>query len=277
MRPTRRPGHHAGSTVRIPTGSELGEGAWGAPGCRVLKVERKSVLWRCQDPVDGSPVVFKMYRNRGGVSWLREKAFQFRVEREFQALQFLCRAGIPCSVPLFWSFGHHPHHGRWELLCMREIQAAESLPELVAGGRQHEIDFAGLFALLRRMHRAGFHHGRMEPRDVLVAPAEDGHPRLHIIDTPHAMAFGGDITFTTMARMEVREISLWAHRLLGEDACRSLLTHYGLDEAAATATLRDLRRPDTPRLVRHIRRFIFGLRSRFSRLGKAEDRSSAEA
>lgn len=277
MRPTRRPGHHAGSTVRLPTRDELDGGAWGPPGCRVLKVERKSVLWRCRNPADGSPVVFKMYRNRGGVSWLREKAFQFRVEREFHALQFLCREGIPCSVPLFWSFGRHPDHGRWELLCMREIEAAESLPELVARGRQHEIDFAGLFALVRRMHRAGFHHGRMEPRDVLVAPAGDGGARLHIIDTPHAMHFGSDISTTAMARVDVREISLWAKDLLGEEGCRELLLHYGLCEAGAAAALNDLARPSTPRLIRHLRRFVFGLRSRFSRLGKAGGRSPIEA
>lgn len=218
-----------------------------------------------------------MYRNRGGVSWLREKAFQFRVEREFLALQFLCREGIPCSVPLFWSFGHHPDHGRWELLCMREIPSAESLPELVARGRQHEIDFAGLFALMRRMHRAGFHHGRMEPRDVLVAPAADGRARLHIIDTPHAMNFGADISSTAMARVDVREISLWARDLLGDEGCRSLLLNYGLNKAGAAAALNDLGRPATPRLIRHLRRFVFGVRSRLSRIGRTEGRSPIEA
>ena len=277
MRPTRRPGHLAGSTVLLPTRHELDGGPGGIPGCRVLKVERKSVLWRCPHPMDGSPVVFKMYRNRGGVSWLREKAFQFRVEREFQALQLLCREGIPCSVPLFWSFGHHPDHGRWELLCMREIQAAESLPELVARGRQSEIDFAGLFALLRRMHRAGFHHGRMEPRDVLVAPAREGGTCLHIIDTPHAMSFGADITSTAMARVDIREIALWARERLGADACRALLLHYGLGEAGAAAALTDLDRPSTPRLIRHLRRFVFGVRSRLSRLGKAGSRTPIKA
>ena len=277
MRPTRRPGHQAGSTVHIPARHELDGRSGSIPGCRVLKVERKSVLWRCQHPADGSPVVFKMYRNRGGVSWLREKAFQFRVEREFLALQFLCREGIPCSVPLFWSFGCHPDHGRWELLCMREIQAAESLPEMVARGRKHEIDFAGLFALVRRMHRAGFHHGRMEPRDVLVALAADGNARLHIIDTPHAMHFGSDISSTAMARVDVREISLWARDLLGEEGCRALLRHYGLCEAGAAAALSDLARPSTPRLIKHLRRFVFGVRSRFSRLGKSGGRSPVEA
>ena len=277
MRPTRRPGYRAGSTVLIPDRHELDGAPGTVPGCRVLKVERKSVVWRCRHPADGSPVVFKMYRNRGGVSWLREQAFQFRVEREFQALQFLCREGLPCSVPLFWSFGRHPDHGRWELLCMREIPAAESLPELVARGRQHEIDFAGLFALVRQMHRAGFHHGRMEPRDVLVAPAEDGRGRLHIIDTPHAMAFGGDISDTAMARVDVREISLWARDLLGEEGCRVLLRHYGLCEAGAAAALNDLARPAKPRLFRHLRRFFFGVRSRLSRRARPGRRAALNA
>jgi hypothetical protein len=50
---------------------------------------------------------------------------------------------------------------------MREIPRAESLREVVARGRQQEIDFTGLFALVRRKCTArGSHHGRMEPRDV---------------------------------------------------------------------------------------------------------------
>ncbi len=277
MLPTLRPGHRARTEFWIPEESDLDRAPESVDRCRILKVERKTVIWRCLRPEDGAPVVYKMYRNRGCVSWQREKLFQFRAEREFLALDFLRREGIPCSEPLFWSFGWHPAHGRHEILCMREIPGAESLREVVDRGRQHEIDFTELYALLRKMHRAGFYHGRMEPRDIMIGAAAAGERRLHVIDTPQSMVFGADIASTAMARVDVREISLWANKLLGADACRALLMRYGMDEAAAAATLREINQPATPRLVRHFRRFVFGLRSRYSRLARAESRAHAEA
>lgn len=263
-----RPGYREPSSLNIPTQRIL-NGDSDVPGeCRILKLERDTVIWREERRDEAAPVVFKMYRNRGCVSWQRERLFHFRVEREYLALDFLVRNRIRCSFPLFWTYGSAPDHGRYEILCMREIPGAIPFDEMVLSGRADEIDCVALSKMIQQMHRAGFFHGSLAPRNLLVGSGDDGVSRLHIIDTPRALVFPGDITGTKMAWLDLKQILFLMKRHMGVEACRSLLNGYGLDEKATGQMFRRMDQSPPPRLTRKLNknllRFSLGLRSKFA-------------
>lgn len=205
-----------------------------------------------------------MYRNRGGISWQREKLFRFRVEREYLALSFLARHGVRCSVPIFWTYGCDQEHGRYEILCMREIPGATPLSGLVLSGRIGEIDFAAVYDMVRHLHTAGFYHGRLDLRNIVLGVDEIGAPQYYVIDTPQAMVFPRDIRGTKMAWVDLRQLSVGTKLYMGTKTCRPLLASYGLDERATAKMIRELDGPGSPLLLRNLRRFEFGLRSRLA-------------
>jgi hypothetical protein len=242
----------------------LESGLDASAGRKILKLERNTVVWigQCRDNDDA--VVFKMYRNRGGISWQREKLFRLRVEREYRALSFLDRHGIHCSTPLFWTYGCDQTHGRYEILCMRVIPGAITLEQLAMAGRGGEIDFPALYSLVRQMHAAGFYHACLHLGNIVVGADEFGTPRTYVIDTPQSMMFPRDIAGTSMAWLDLRAISANAMLHMTAETCRSLLLRYGLDERAAARMMSELKRPAKPLLSRNLLRFVFGLRSRLA-------------
>ena len=259
-----RQGYRGFSSLDLPSQNALEKGSDVSVGLKILKLEENTVIWVARRRDNGASSVFKMYRNRGGVSWQREQLFRFRVEREYLALSFLVRHGIRCSIPDFWTYGCDQAHGRYEILCMREIPKTAPLTDLGASGRLDEIDFAGVYDLVRQMHAAGFYHGALNLRNFLASVDETGVSQLFVIDTPQAMMFPQDIMGTRMAWVDLRQISGDIKRLVGTEKCRELLLRYGLDESAAAKMIRDLDGPGKPLLLRNLLRFEFGLRSRFA-------------
>ena len=231
-------------------------------GGRFYKVEADTIVWSAACPEGKQAAVYKMYRNRGPISWQREKACRFRVQREYEACAYLERNGLATIPPLSWFYGRHADHGRYEILCMAELQGSEALTELVNTNRTEEIDFEKLFRLLRRMHGAGFYHGRLDLRNLMGMPETGGGWRYLIMDTPQAMIFKRDIFGTRMAWHDMRQVSSYTHDILGEEACIALLQVYGMTPGQARKVLQEVQGGLVPKGLRNLMRFAFGIRSR---------------
>ena len=212
---------------------ERGESG-GPPGCRLLAADRKTLIW-AQRLEGDIPAVVKMNRHRGGISWQRGKCFRFRVQREFDALTFLDGQGVPCSRPIFWSYGCGPHFGRCEILATREIENATPLDAILAVPEPPDIGPALLaaYGLVRRMHERGCHHGLMFARNILVTRRGAQTPDAYIIDTPNAILFpGADLTGTKMAWIDLYFLTASVMKHAGAEACLAPLRHYGLGPGA---------------------------------------------
>ena len=201
---------------------------------RLIVADRKTLVW-AQHLDQETTAVIKMYRHRGGIGWQRERYFRFRVQREFDALAFLSAHRVPCTRPIFWSYGHSPHFGRYELLATHEIAHAEQL-DTFTRTREPAITEPLLFAaygLVRLMHKSGCHHGAMFPRNILITGWDTAAPSAYILDLPQAILFHYNITGTRMAWIDLYALTFRVIRHAGAARCIALLRHYGLEDGAA--------------------------------------------
>ena len=255
----------AGTQIPLPRQARLDvapQHPEGADG-RFYKVEKNTLVWSAMCPKGEQRAVYKMYRNRGPVSWQREKAFQFRVQREYEACVFLEKNELATTPALCWFFGQDEEHGRYEVLCMRELSGAEALTDLVNDGRKDQIDFQKMFKTFREMHRVGFYHGRLDLRNVMGMPGDDGELVYVIMDTPQAITYRNDLFGTRMGWYDMQQISYYTHDYLDDEACVALLIKYGLGEGDAVRMLQLVKRGEVPRNTRNFLRFEFGMRARF--------------
>ena len=213
---------------------------------------------------DGRVAVLKLYPQRGPVSWEREKRFRFRVEREYEGLGRLLAAGVPCARPLFWSYGRHPHLGRYELLATQKLRGAVPLSTWVGSGGAWP-SLAGLMPHVRRMHEGGIFHGALWLKNVLALPGAGADVRFFLIDMPKAMFFAGSIVGSRMARVDLLDLLWWVRRERGLEACRPLVAAYGLEGREEAAFLDRLRRHRPTRFTRNRQRFEFSVRELLGR------------
>lgn len=94
-----------------------------------FKKDHKTLLW--EQNVQDVEAVIKVYCHRSFLTRWREKTFQFRVEREFEALSKLYQMNIPASQPLFWGYGNCTQLGCIEAIAMRKIPNVISLKEFL--------------------------------------------------------------------------------------------------------------------------------------------------
>ncbi len=142
----------------------------------------------------------------------------------------------------------------------------EEFPAAGAPDCLKEADYPALCGLIRRMHAAGFFHGRLDLRNILVGAGAAGRPAYYIIDTPQAMTFPYDIADTRMGWADLRHFATAIRWHAGAEACEAVLTHYGLAGDAKARMLRAVAAGGRPLLGRDYLRFEFGLRARLARL-----------
>lgn len=251
-----------GTTVPLPTQSDSlhpprhpEEGS----GC-FYKVERKTLVWSAPAPTSDQQAVYKMYRQRGLISWQREKVFRFRVQREYDACSYLAEKNLRTTRPLGWFFGEHPDHGRYEVFVTEEISGAQNLLEVVKAKQADDLDFERLFILFREMHRQGFFHGRLDLRNVLGVPGDSDYI---LMDAPQAMMFKRDLFGSAMAYYDLQQISYYTHDYLGGESAHALLMTYGLTDSEANRIMERVRRGPMSSGYKNFCRFVFGMRSRF--------------
>jgi hypothetical protein len=213
---------------------EHGGGKMPSIDCRLIAADRKTLIWAQHLDKETSAVI-KMYRHRGAISWQREKCFRFRVQREFDALSFLDAHGVPCTKPIFWSYGYSPCFGRYEILATHEIENVVQLDTFTRTSRPTitEPCLFAAYGLVRRMHKSGCHHGAMFPRNILITRWDSAAPDAYIIDMPQAIFFRYDITGTRMAWIDLYALTFRVMEHTGADGCMALLRHYGLEDEAA--------------------------------------------
>lgn len=278
----RRPAH-GHRPFALPSGIDDLERTGAVPGndgLALIRADRETLLWS-QHLDSGVRAVFKMYRQRGPISWWREKHFRFRVQREYDALTRLDRFGILCSRPLFWFWDSSSIHGHFEVLVTREIPNAAPLDVFLQSRapRIHEVDLCPLYTTVARMHLSGLHHGALYASNILVSSGAAGQIEFHIIDVPKAMSFPFSIVGTRMAWIDLLSLSESVGRQIGHDRCLPLLERYGVDERSAMGLARCLKCYRPSRHTRNRYRAECGLRYLIARAGpfRGEDITAANA
>ena len=206
-----------------------------------ISTSKDTIVWS-EELENGERGVFKLYLHRGPISWMRERSFRFRVQREYQALAFLEQNGIPCTKPLYWSYGKCPGFGRCEMLVSQEIKKSTNFKDYSLALKHEKSlpELNNLYLLIRKMHAAGFYHGALWPRNILVTDKGENEKDFFIADTPASMIFSKDIFGTRMAWNDLLVISTALRNKFGAEFCAPFIEKYGLSP-------------------KHIQKFIFAL------------------
>jgi len=216
----------------------------------ILKQEPATLVWH-ETFADGSEVVVKLYR-RGLPAWLRSRLSSFRSWHEFQALCQLESLGVRCAPPLFWGHGHFGRHGWCELLATEWLAGCRPLDEVLTeeSGGGTKLDLDRLWSKIGRLHDAGFEHGTLLARNVLVR-GEAAAPEFFLLDLPRFHRFPYPIRGTRMARYDLLFL---AHTLLRARPAAEVpqwLTAYGMRDEQQAEFIAQMRRfRNSPRLRR---------------------------
>ena len=93
---------------------------------KIIKAEAKCLIWS-EQLEDGTSAVMKMYYRRGFANFIRGIILNFRAQREYRILRHMAGCGIPCSIPLSWTYGYGKEYGFYDLLYTRHIPDTISL------------------------------------------------------------------------------------------------------------------------------------------------------
>ncbi len=242
-----------------------------ANGRVLINVEHGVLIWS-EPTSDGARAVVKMYRNRSWIEpWRRRHLLRYRTQREYMALAHLVEHDIPCSTPLYWSYGHHPDHGHYEILATHEILSATPLVSHFSSPAHENMtmDLTPLFVHIRAMHKSAVCHGALLLRNFLVTSDPNGQPLFHIIDMARTNLFPYSIVGTRMAWYDLLTVTEHILRYRGNDYCTPLLRAYGLDEPTAAKLLLQAAKYRPSRETRNMLRGEFGLRAALARTSAA--------
>jgi len=220
-----------------------------------LKQEHKTLLW--EQNVQDVEAVIKVYCHRSFLTRWREKTFQFRVEREFEALSKLYRVNIPTSQPLFWGYGNCAQFGRIEALAMRKIPNVIPLKEFLqkVDKKTDPLKFEILFQHIRQMHEAGIYHGALSPKNILVTASPATLPTFYIIDMAQSILFSKAITGAKFAWYDLLNIARGLKFYCQHVDIPPLLAHYGFSEAKIEAFTQSLNQYNPSK---HTRNYLRG-------------------
>ncbi len=199
----------------------------------IIKAEANCLIFT-EQLEDGTSAVIKMYYRRGFANVAREYVLNFRVQRESRILRHLVNRGIPCTRPLFWTYGYCKVYGFYELLCTRHIPNAISLRTFLSSTSiaDKNIDLGPLMVLVYKMHRSGVYHGALSTKNILVDATDSAQVKYFHIDLARGWLFPGSILGKRIARFDLLKLVKKVESRLGIGYCRPYLFHYGLGEEA---------------------------------------------
>jgi tRNA A-37 threonylcarbamoyl transferase component Bud32 len=200
---------------------------------KIIKKEKKCLIW-AERLEDDTQAIVKMYYRKGILNFIRAKILNFRVQREYKALRQLEYNAIPCSIPLFWTYGYCKEYGFYEILCTRLISNIEPLMDFLDQTQLVKEDFglAVLFKMMYRMHTSGVYHGALSSKNVLVNAAGNTQLQYYIIDLAHSRLFTSSIFGKMIAWYDILTLFRSIENKLGIGYCKPYLTQYGLGENA---------------------------------------------
>ena len=228
----------------------------------LIKDEPQTRVWHAALP-SGAAVVVKTYRRRSLLDFTRESLTRYRAQREFDALRFLVAAGVPCSRPVCWACGDDAADGRFESLVTFEEPDTVGLKAWLRSGAADDRWIEPVAALVRQGHEAGFYHGALAPRNILLRPANGAGAACLFIDTPKSIVFPRSIVGTRMARHDLMTMLGEVCRVAGDASLAPFLSSYGEPDAAIPALVERIRRYRPNRNTRSRMRAEFLIRRRF--------------
>jgi len=200
---------------------------------KIIKAEAKCLIW-IEQLEDGSSAVIKMYYRRGFANFIREIILNFRVKREFKILKHMASCGVPCTIPLYWTFGYCKEYGFYEILHTRQIPNTISLKTLLSleTPTDKSIDLGPLFQLVYNMHRCGVYHGALSTKNILIDPTGNAQIKFYSIDFARGWLFPGSIIGKQIAWFDLFKLvrSIESHLSMGD--CQPYLAQYGLEKGA---------------------------------------------
>jgi RIO-like serine/threonine protein kinase len=186
----------------------------------------------------------KMYYRRGVANFTREKILTFRAQREFRILNHLDRNGIPCSIPLFWTYGYCKEYGFYEILCTRQIPNAKSLTDFLAPAQtaDQNIDLGPLFQMVGNMHKCGVYHGALGTKNILADDRGKAQATYYLIDLARGWLFPSSISGKKIAWHDLLKLVRNIEKDLGLGYCKPYLARCGLGKAAIEKFYQDAHR-----------------------------------
>lgn len=207
---------------------------------KIIKAEAKCLIWT-EQLEDETSAVIKMYYRRGFANFIRGMILDFRVKREFRILKHMAGCGVPCTVPLFWTFGYCKEYGFYEILHTRQIPNAISLKSFLSSEAisDKNIDLGPLFQLVHHMHRCGVYHGALSTKNILIDATDNTQIEFYSIDFARGWLFPGSIIGKQIAWFDLLKLvrSIESHLSIGD--CQPYLARYGLEKGAIERFYRD--------------------------------------
>jgi len=207
---------------------------------KTIKAEANCLIFT-EQLENGTSAVMKMYYRRGLANATREFVLNFRVQREFRILQHLVNYGIPCTIPLFWTYGYCKQYGFYEVLCTRQIPNAISLRTYLSSASitDKNIDLGPLMVLVYNMHRSGVYHGALSTKNILIDATGNAQAKYFHIDLARGWLFPGSIVGNRIAWFDLLKLVKKIESRLGIGYCRPYLSQYGLGGEAVEKFYRD--------------------------------------
>ena len=198
---------------------------------KIIKAEARCLIWT-EQLADGTSVVMKMYYRRGLANFIREIILNFRVKREFKILKHMADRGVPCTIPLDWTFGYCKEYGFYEILHTRQIPNTISLKTLLSSEAiiDKNIDLGPLFQLVCSMHRCGVYHGALSTKNILIDPAGNPQLKFYSIDVARGWLFPVSIIGKQIAWFDLIKLVRSIESYLGIGYCQPYLAQYGLEK-----------------------------------------------
>lgn len=226
--------------LKLPAGFGLPVWPYKIDSDKIIKAEAKCLIWT-EQLEDGTSAVIKMYYRRGFANFIRGIILNFRVKREFRILKHMAHCAVPCTLPLFWTFGYCREYGFYEILHTRQIPNAITLKTFLSSEAitDKNIDMGPLFQLVYHMHRCGVYHGALSTKNILVDATDNAQVKFYSIDFARGWVFPGSITGKQIAWFDLLKLvrSIESHLSIGD--CQPHLARYGLEKGAIERFYRD--------------------------------------
>jgi len=168
---------------------------------------------------------------------------------------------LSCTVPLFWYHGRFGRHGWGDMLATEWVPNCRTLTDLLRERPgDAPLNLAPLFTNVTRMHTAGFRHGTLLPRNILIngSPA---HPSFIFLDIPRFHRFPRDIRGTRMARYDLLYLCDAIRPYTPAEAINPWLEAYGMTPREKSAFLSALQGFQNTSRMRRVIGAEFNLRS----------------
>jgi len=229
--------------INLPTGEGSLVWPYKMNPDNIIKAEANCLI--CSEQLeDGTSAVVKMYYRRGFANFIRGIILNFRAQREYRILRHMAGCGIPCSIPLSWTYGYGKEYGFYDLLYTRHIPDTISLEAYLSSvsPADQRIDFGPLFQLLYNLHQCGVYHGALSTKNILVDVTGDAQVKFYSIDLARGWLFPGSILGQRIAWFDIHKLVRKIESHLGPGTCGPYLAQYGLGKEAIEKFYQDTRR-----------------------------------